>query len=129
MARHQCELFGVVLYGPDLSYQALYELEQQFIDRLREILEGAGAVHLDFWGAGDALQLQCSLGERDKATLHDICDEATAMLTGELRGRLVCVDKDLTAIDIFHLFPGNWEQEKVEIGEEFYRRSFQGRTR
>jgi hypothetical protein len=115
MAKHECELFGVVHYNPELTYYELYEVEENCILQLQDILDAYGAMHLDFWGAGDSLQLECGLAEYDPDILHDILDEVAAMLRGKLSGRVVCVKKDLTALSVFQVAPGRWTEEEVSL--------------
>jgi len=123
MARHNYELIGVVSYSPELSYAELYELEEGLIVQLRDILTRSGADHLDFWGAGDALQFQCAFPGED-AALYGVCDEIIALLPPNVTGRLVSVDKQLTGMNLFCLAPDRWKEEKIEIAEDYYRRFF-----
>jgi len=115
MARHECELFGLVSYGPDLSYYELYAEEERLLDALQGVLQDMDARHLDFWGTGDALQFQCVLQEFELETVRELCDEAAALLHGSLRGRVLCLDKHLTRVHVFHLQPGGWQEQGHDI--------------
>lgn len=119
MGRYECEVFGLINYSPDLSYDALYAEEERLLVELQDILDGLEAVHLDFWGSGDALQFQCALPEFDAPLLRSLCDEITALLKrklhGKLAGRLLALDKHLSRVHIFYLYPGRWSEQGQDI--------------
>lgn len=115
MARFECELFGVVQYSQELSYDELYEVENGLIEKIQEVLEHNQADHLDFWGAGDCLQFQCAFPEYDAKTLDAVFTKTAEVLTGNLKGRLFCFDKHLEELCVVRLTPGNWQQASKKI--------------
>ncbi len=116
MSKYECEVFGLIAYGPDLTYHELYELEERLMVELQDILTGMGAAHCNFWGAGDMLQFQCVFDTFDPAHIRDFCDEAVAMLHGDLKGRVLCLDRRLTAVHVFHIAPGRWKEQGFDLG-------------
>ena len=126
MARHTSVLLGLVNYSPDLSYEALHSLESEYIEGLTELLEKFGAEHLDFWGIGDGLQLEAAFAEANEESMRGLCDEFCSLLRAGCRARLAFLDKNLTWMELFHLESGHWRQERLDIADTFYRRSFQG---
>ena len=59
MGRYQCEMFGRFIYGDILTYEELQDVEALFVPRLEELLQQAGAAHVDFTPTGDILLVQC----------------------------------------------------------------------
>ncbi len=126
MAKHKSVLIGLVRYSSELSYDELYELENLYIEGLTELLERFGAEHLDFWGMGDSLQFEGAFTEIPEPTMRALCDEACSLLRPGSTGRLALLDRNLCTLDLFHLEPGRWRNERFDIEETFYRRSFHG---
>ncbi len=115
MARFECELFGLVQYSQELSYDELYEVENDLIKKIQEVLERNKAEHLDFWGAGDCLQFQCAFSEYDPKTLHTVFDETAGVLTDALKGRLFCFDKHLEDVCVVRISSGKWQETSKKI--------------
>lgn len=115
MSKYECEVFGLITYGPDLTYHELYELEERLMLQIQDILDSMAAAHINFWGAGDMLQFQCVFDAFDTARVRDFCDEAAALLHGDLKGRVLCLDRRLTAVHVFHLAPGRWIERSIDL--------------
>lgn len=126
MARHSNLLLGQVGYSLDLTYNEVMALESEYIQGLSELLSHYGADHLDFWGQGDALQLEAQLDDLDEETLRNFCGEVCTLLQPGSAGRLMLIDRNLLLIDLYHLNATNWRHERIEIEEAFYRRAFRG---
>jgi hypothetical protein len=120
MAKYNCEVIGVLQYSPDMGYHELYEMEERRIDEIHAILEHAGAEHIDFWGTGDALQLQCELQEYDEHALASLSDEIAAVLSDDVAGKMCCVDKSLSGLSLFFLAPGRWRREGLDLADTHY---------
>ncbi len=110
MARFECELFGIVQYSQELSYDELYEVENDLIEKIQEVLEDNQADHLDFWGDGDCLQFQCAFAEYDAQTLNTVFNDMAEVLADNLKGRVFCFDKHLEEVCVVRLQPGKWQQ-------------------
>jgi hypothetical protein len=115
--RCECELIGLVQYSSELTYEALYDIEERFIQRMQASLESLEAERLDFWGTGDALQFQCGLPSYDPDSLRSLCDEAAACLDEGANGKIVCIDKHLTRIGVFRVAPQTWSEEVLDIAD------------
>ncbi len=115
MAKHDCELFGHMLYSPDLSYSELYAIEADLIDEMHDALEQIGAEHIDLVGMGDALRIQCVLSEHDEPIFHDLCDAVARFLPATVQGRLLCVHKDLSVIHLYCFTGKGWKEATVDI--------------
>ncbi len=117
MSKYECEIFGLINYSPDLSYYELYAEEERLVCGLQEAFENRDAHHLDFWGAGDALQFQCALRDFELDIVRELCDETAALLEGGLRGRILTLDKHLSRVHVFYLHPKGWEEKGHHIAE------------
>ena len=117
MAKYNCEVFGLIAYSLEISYHELYELEERLLAELQEVLEESGAVHLDFWGYGDTLQVQCSFGDFDVGALESVCQEIASLLPQDARARFVCVDKHLRTLQVFYLQNNQCEGVSIDINE------------
>lgn len=115
MAKYNCEVFGLVSYSLEISYHELYEVEEQLLAQLQEVLEESGAVHLDFWGYGDSLRIQCSFSDFDVGALESVCQEIAALLPQDAHARFVCVDKQLRALQVFYVQSGQCEGVSIDI--------------
>lgn len=115
MSKYECEIFGLITYGPDLSYYELYAEEERLLQGLQDILQDMDAQHLDFWGSGDSLQFQCVLPDFEVDLVRELCDETAALLEGSLKGRVLCLDKHLTRVHVFYLQPGHWQEREEDI--------------
>lgn len=109
MARHSCEVFGLVRYPSDLSYHGLYDLESQLMERIQAVLDDVDADHIDFWGDGDALQYQCALQEYDEDSLDGLREGVAEVLRDDLQARLVTVDKPSAWARVYEFSAGEWD--------------------
>ncbi|THB67776.1 MAG: hypothetical protein D6E12_07930 [Desulfovibrio sp.] len=117
MAKYNCEVFGLISYSLEISYHDLYEVEETLMADLQEVLENLGGVHLDFWGYGDTLQLQCCFSEFDLDTLGAVCRDMAAKLPRDVNGKLVCVDKHLRNLQVYYLGEGQCQGVSLDIAE------------
>lgn len=115
MVKYDCEVFGHMLYSPELSYNELYAIEADLIDELRSALEEIGAEHIDLSGLGDALRMQCVLYGYDEVVFHGLCDAIAAFLPRKVDGRLLFVHKDLSIVHLYCFANGGWKEAAVDI--------------
>lgn len=115
MVKHNCELFGHMLYSPDISYNELYALEADLIDELHDALEKIGAEHIDLVGLGDALRVQCVLTEYSEPIFHDLCDTVAEFLPKKVLGRFLFVHKDLSVVHLYCFLENGWKEAAVDI--------------
>ncbi|UZP66799.1 hypothetical protein N1030_14450 [Desulfovibrio mangrovi] len=115
MAKHDCEVFGHMLYSSELSYNELYAIEADLIDELQAALERINAEHIDLVGLGDALRMQCVLTDYDEIVFHELCDAVAAFLPKKVQGRLLFVHKDLSIVHLYCFMDGGWKEAAVDI--------------
>ncbi len=115
MATYDCELFGHMLYSPELSYNELHELESDLIPALQTALTAAGAEHIDLLGQGDALRMQGVLPEHMEADFHALCDTIAAFLPPTVTGRLLFVHKDLAVLHLYLFTEKGWKEAALDV--------------
>ncbi len=118
MARYNCEVFGVIRYSLEISYHELYEVEEELIQQLTDAFGSFNAQHLDFWGYGDFLQLQCELADYETPLFTDICDDLVSLLPEDVAGQLLFVDKRLTSCAAYFLSKEGWREKMIDFSSD-----------
>lgn len=112
MDKHNTEIFGEFTYAERLTYETLLAYESLLLENLDNIFLEAGAEHLDFTPQGDILRFQCAFESRNLEILRDIAQEITAILPPGVRGKLLCLEKDLSLYNLFWLQRGQWQEKE-----------------
>ena len=115
MARYKIELFGHIMYSPDLSYNDLLVREEEIKLTMQGILERAGADFIHFEALGDALRFQCVLPEEDDDNFSRICEALAPSMKNGLDGRMLLVDKDLDTLYYYTFVEGKWQEAAVAL--------------
>lgn len=110
MSFHKIELFGHVVYSPDLSYDDLLTREDEVKAMVQGVLEKAGGEFIHYEALGDALRFQCVLPEEREEVFHTICDDLAPSVKDGLDARLLMVDKDLGAVYFYSVTGGKWQE-------------------
>ena len=115
-AKHPCEMYGQLFYGPELTYSDLYEHEHRLVDEVTQFLSANGAMHLDFTPDGDSLRFQCELDAYGEDLFHILSDCLSSMLTENIEGRLLFVDKAaLSVVHVYALAHDKWQEAAIGI--------------
>lgn len=112
MGRYQCEMFGQFIYGDILTYEELQDVEALFVPRLDELLQQAGAAHVDFTPTGDILLVQCVFEAQKSYIFRKLAQELAALLPQAVRGNLLFLKKDLSVQHLYWLEAGCWREEE-----------------
>lgn len=115
MAGYKMELFGHIVYSPDLSYDELLAREEETKLRTQSILEEAGAGFIHFEALGDTLRFQCVLPEENDDAFHRICESLAPSIKNGLDGRMLLVDKDLDTLYYYSFVNGRWQEAAVGL--------------
>lgn len=115
MSFHKIELFGHVLYGPDLSYDALLAREEEVKTLIQSVLDEAGGGFIHFEALGDALRFQCVLPEERESVFHAICANLAPHVKNGLDARMLLVDKDLDTLYSYSIAGGKWQEAVVGL--------------
>ncbi len=90
-------------------------MEEDLTRDVEQLLQRAGAAHLDFTPLGDALMFQCVFEVHRLYVYRKIALEIAALLPQGVRGRLLCVDKNFESLHVFWLRPGEWQEEERPV--------------
>lgn len=115
MNKNQSEIFAEFTYGESLTYEELLQHENMLIEQLDLLFKEGGAEHLDFTPQGDLLMLQCAFEIRNLEILRDISREIAVILPKGIRGRMLCLEKDLTLVHIFWIDKGQWQEKEYVL--------------
>ncbi|MFW5734031.1 MAG: hypothetical protein ACOCWR_03125 [Oceanidesulfovibrio sp.] len=115
MAQNNCRVYVALQYSMEISYHELHEVEQELMVELQDMLLASGAVHLDFWGYGDSLQLDFSMERFESGTIEELAREIAALLPADVTGRIVGVDKGLRRMAFYTLVSGEAKGSVVEM--------------
>ena len=115
-ARYPCEMYAQLFYCPEMSYADLYDHEHRLVNALTEFLNANGAMHLDFTPDGDSLRFQCEWENYGEDIFHFLSDGLSAMLTADIEGRVLFVDKaNLKVIHVYALAHNTWQEAAIGI--------------
>ncbi|MDL2271759.1 hypothetical protein LJC23_01855 [Desulfovibrio sp. OttesenSCG-928-I05] len=115
MATYKTELFGHLVYSPELSYEDLLAREEEAKLLLQNVLMEHGAEFLNFEALGDTLRAQCVFSGGDEAFYQDICNAMSPVLRDGITGRLLFVDKDLEILHLYALADGKWQEAVMQL--------------
>lgn len=115
MNKFHCEMFGHFVYDENLSYHDLLEMEGQFIGMVQGLLAGQDAEHIDFTPLGDELMVQCAFDAWSPELFHALCAGLCERISPHMQGRLLFVDKHLTALHVFHVNHEHWRETRMPI--------------
>lgn len=118
MDKYNTEIFGEFTYAERLTYEELLEREKFLLENLDGIYQGGGADHIDFTPQGDILMMQCAFESKNLEILHDIADEIASILPDGVRGRILCLEKNLTSYHLFWLKRGEWREKIHTVPKE-----------
>lgn len=111
------EVFGEFTYSQKLTYEDLIDYERGLLEDLDGIFLDSGAVYLDFTPLGDILRLQCSYENHDLELFERVAAKVAAILPPRVRGRLLCLEKNLDSMRVFWLKRGEWRKTDEKISQ------------
>lgn len=115
MNKYLSEIFAEFTYAESMSYADLLICENMLLENLEGIFKDGGAEHLDFTPLGDMLMSQCALEIRNLEILRDIAQEIAIILPKNIRGRILCLQKNLDSYDIYWIQRGKWSEKHYQI--------------
>lgn len=112
MDKNQSEIFGEFTYAEKMTYEELLASEHILLEQISDILQEAGAEHLDFTPLGDILMVQCAFEVKNLEILRDVANEIAAMLPKAVTGRILCLETNLVSCHIFWIRKGQWQEKE-----------------
>ncbi|MDR2051463.1 MAG: hypothetical protein LBQ63_06825 [Deltaproteobacteria bacterium] len=95
MPKHRVELFGQIIYAPELSYDALLDLENGIKASAAAILEDFQAEFITFESEGDRTFFQCVFPDCDAGMNERIAGRFIGKMNPHLECKLLFVDRML----------------------------------
>lgn len=121
MPQFRTELFGQIIYDPEISYEDLLPLEEELTGLLTARLKEFRGRFITFESEGDRTYFQCLFQEFGEGMLAEINKALTAFTGGKSGhgGRIECkllfVDKELSAVYFYALNKDKPLRRKVEL--------------
>lgn len=115
MNKNQSEIFCEFTYPDSMTYEKLLEIENLLIDQLDAIFLDSGAEHIDFTPMGDILMMQCAFEIRNLEIFRDISNEIALILPPDVKGRILCLEKNLVSCHIFWIERGRWQEKEYRL--------------
>lgn len=115
MNKYKAEIFSEFTYAESMTYEELLYCENALMENLEGIFRDGGAEHLDFTPLGDMLMCQCALEIPNREILRDMAQEIVYILPVNIKGRMLCLHKNLEFYDMFWLARGEWQEKEYKI--------------
>lgn len=113
MNKYRSEIFGEFTYAESMTYEDLIANESDLMENLDGIFQDGGAEHLDYTPLGDMLMTQCAFEVQNLEIFRDIAQEIAFILPEKIKGRLLCLQKDLTSYHLFWIRRGQWQEQEI----------------
>lgn len=114
-ANNLCEMYGQIIYGDQLSYEELLDIEGWLIRSTQDLLVRAGGEFIDFNPFGDGLMFQCALPGHKLYICRKVAMSLAEILPDHVDGRLLFVEKSLETSHLYWIQPGSWQEEDRTI--------------
>lgn len=115
MPKYRTELFGQLIYSPDISYEDLLPLEEDLMSHATEKLEAAKAHFIHFESEGDRTFFQCVFREFGEELFASVAKSLAVKTDGQVECKLFFVDKELSSVYFYALSKGRLKANKVAL--------------
>lgn len=106
----RCLIVGEIMFGSEISYERLSELEEDLKAAVEEHMHALGAAHLDFDLTHDTIVFQSSVPECAADAVVEACEAMIPLMDEGVRGRMVCVRHGFEEITVCHFSPDGCEE-------------------
>ncbi len=117
MATYKTELFGHVVYSPELTYEDLLAREEEVKEHIRAVLTEHGGDFLHFEALGDTLRVQCVFQAGDEDFFQALCAAVAPWFNEGISARLLFIDKDLESLFFYGIRDGAWQEAVLALPE------------
>ena len=115
MPKYSCELFGQIIYAPEISYDDLLPLEEALMALATETLEDQGAQFIHFESEGDRTFFQCIFREFGEDRFSSLARKLAPQADGRIEWKLFFVDKELGGALFYGIEKGKIKANKVTL--------------
>lgn len=117
MPKHRAELFGQIIYDPEISYDELLGLENDMKNFTLSTLEDCRAQFISFESEGDRTFFQCAFQECRQDLSEKIAAIFASRMTKQLECKLFFVDKMLYEHYFYIVTPRGGKAKKLTLPE------------
>ncbi|MDR2893392.1 MAG: hypothetical protein LBV80_09985 [Deltaproteobacteria bacterium] len=115
MPKNRTELFGQLVYAPEISYEDLLPLEEKLIAAVSEKLEAAKAKFVNFESEGDRTFFQCVFNEFGEEFFASLAAQIKKDMDARCECKLFFVDKELVAAYFYAINKGKLKVGKMPL--------------
>lgn len=115
MPKYRTELYGQLIYSPDISYEDLLPLEEDLMAHVTEKLEASKAHFVHFESEGDRTFFQCVFQEFGEELFALVARSIAVKTDGKVECKLFFVDKELSSVYFYALSKGKLKANKVAL--------------
>jgi hypothetical protein len=115
MPKYRTELFGQLIYSPEISYADLLPLEEELMLFVRQTLEQFDGQFISFEPEGDHTFFQCVFQGCADSLFTSIGQTLKEKIAGLVEGKLFFVDKALSAVYFYALNKGALQGQKMVL--------------
>ena len=95
MPKHRVEVFGQIIYAPEISYDDLLGLENEIVGLVSALLEDMRAEFIAFESEGDRTFFQCALQSCDREKAKSMAARLAEKIKDQWECKILFVDKML----------------------------------
>lgn len=115
MPKYSTELFGQLIYAPEISYDDLLPLEEELTGLVTQTLEEHKAQFIHFESEGDRTFFQCVFRDFGEEFFGAIARTLAKRADGKVECKLFFVDKELGSAYFYALQKGKLKANKVTL--------------
>ncbi|MDR2826366.1 MAG: hypothetical protein LBV76_06175, partial [Deltaproteobacteria bacterium] len=115
MPKYSAELFGQLIYSPEISYEDLLPLEEELVLFVRQTLEHFNGQFISFEPEGDHTFFQCVFQNFDESFFTSVGQMLKDKIKDKVEGKLFFVDKALSSVYFYALNNGALQAHKVTL--------------
>ncbi|MDL2314327.1 hypothetical protein LJC36_05040 [Desulfovibrio sp. OttesenSCG-928-C14] len=115
MPKYSTELFGQLVYAPEISYEDLISLEEENKVKVNGKLEAFQAQFIHFESEGDRTYFQCVFQGDDPEDFLKISSAFVDVATGMVECKILFVIKTLSAVHFFTISQGKLSQKRANL--------------
>ncbi len=95
MSRSSFEVFALLEYDEELTFEEVHELEENLQAEVKEIFREAGAKQVNVLEVADGLQMHLTFPAYSEVAFKKMCSKIKKILTKDLTFKILLVDKTL----------------------------------
>ncbi len=94
MSKVGFEIFALLEYDEELTFEEVQEIEEELQEKLKEIFAKAGSRQVNILEVADGLQIHLTLPVYTESTFNKMCSQIKNILNEALSFKMLFVDKN-----------------------------------